>query len=146
MVIGDVLKVLRYGSAISSAAIWKNRTAAGAAIAGLLGSLLSILRVMGVHVPVLSDAQINGLASDIAGIGGLAVWLFLTLTDKSVGLPAKPSTADVERMEHDAAAIPAHGADAPDLARGGAPAMPPGRQPAPAADDNANPFRDRGGA
>lgn len=142
----DLLKVLRYGSAISSAAIWKNRTAAGAAIAGLLGSFLSILRVMGVHVPVLSDAQINGLASDIAGIGGLAVWLFLSLTDKAVGLPAKPSTADVERLEHDAAALPAHGTDAPDLARGDAPAMPPVGKPAPAADDNTNAFRDRGGA
>lgn len=105
-----LFSLLRVGSELANAATWKNRAAAAAAVAALLGTFMSLLRLMGVHVPVVSDADIGALGEGIAAIGGVAVSLLLAATNKDVGLPAKPSAADVERMEHGGAPVPASGA------------------------------------
>lgn len=82
------IDLFRRGSVVADPALWKNRSAATIALAGLIAALVQIARLYGYELPLDEDA-ILAIAGGIATVVGL----FVTYgtSDKVGVLPAKPA-------------------------------------------------------
>lgn len=83
--------VLRQGKMVANPEAWKRGQVTGGVVAGLLGSVIAIAKLLGYELP-LSDDQLLSIGSAVVAVCGLFYTPIVTVatTDK-IGLPDKTS-------------------------------------------------------
>jgi hypothetical protein len=87
-----LIEVLRKGSSVADPALWKNRSAAAIALAGVLAALIQLAKAYGYELPVpLTHDELLAIAGGVATVVGL----FVTYgTSDKVGLLPPKDGAD----------------------------------------------------
>ena len=92
MLITDIVSAFHQGKELANAATWKNRAAAGNALAGLVTAGLGIAAALGYHINIDSQT-VQVVAAGVAALVCLLNGGVHVVTDASVGLPPKSDGA-----------------------------------------------------
>jgi O-antigen/teichoic acid export membrane protein len=100
-----LLALLRRGSEVSNAEVWRNRAAAITAVSALLSAALAAANAFGYDLKV-SDADISAIAGGVVAIGLLVSSFLHVAADKGVGLPPGRGADPAPRRDDNAPADP----------------------------------------